>query len=57
MKTQKHEEAIFDFTKAIEADPENGNAYAHRGNAYYQLNKHGESNYDYSKALEISGGS
>ena len=55
MKLQKWHEAVFDFSKAIENNPEDSSAYAHRGYAYYQLNKHGEANYDYSKSLEYGG--
>jgi tetratricopeptide (TPR) repeat protein len=45
--------AISQFTKAIEADPENAQAYSDRGNAYGAQGQYAKAIADLNKALEI----
>jgi tetratricopeptide (TPR) repeat protein len=48
-----YEEAINNFTKAIELDPKDASVYNNRGNAYANLNKYEEALNDYNKAIEL----
>ena len=47
------EEAIRDYNKAIELDPNNVDAYGNRGDAYVKLGKYEEAIRDYNKAIEL----
>ena len=46
--------AIEDFTKAIQINPDDADAYFHRGNAFYQLGDKPEAIEDYSRAIQIN---
>lgn len=48
------EQAIIDFDRAIELDPEYARAYASRGSAYRKLEKYEQAMGDYNRALEIN---
>ena len=50
----KYEEAISDFTKAIELNQEYAYAYNNRGYAYYNLGKNEEAISDLTKAIELN---
>ena len=50
---KKYNEAIADYSKAIEIKPNKDQAYYNRGIAYYILEKYNEAIADYSKAIEI----
>jgi Flp pilus assembly protein TadD len=45
--------AIDDFTKVIELDPKNSQAYYYRGLAFFDLNKMNEAELDFIKASEL----
>ena len=47
------EVAIEDFSKAIELDPKNADAYHNRGNVYAKELRYQEAILDYSKAIEL----
>jgi Tfp pilus assembly protein PilF len=47
------DQAIDDFTKALEIDPKGADAYYFRGIAYANKNQHDQAISDYNKALEI----
>jgi len=49
----KLQEAISDYTLAIELLPDNRSAYYNRGGAYFDLKNYSEALYNFSKALEI----
>jgi len=48
-----HDEAIKEYTKSIELNPNNALAYYHRGIAYDELGEYEEVIADYTKAIEI----
>jgi tetratricopeptide (TPR) repeat protein len=48
------DEAIAEFTKAIELSPKDARIYNDRGWAYYKLNRFPEATEDFSKAIEIA---
>ncbi|WP_235318134.1 tetratricopeptide repeat protein [Porphyromonas gulae] len=48
-----YEEAIKDYSKAIELDGKFVDAYYNRGNAYYKKGSYDEAIKDYSKAIEL----
>src|SRR5205085_10755161 len=50
----KYEEAIKEFTTAIEANPKSAKAYLNRGTAYRALQKYDEAMADFAKAIEIA---
>ena len=47
------ENAIINFTKAIELKPDYAEAYYNRGNAYVKLQQYGKAIYDFNKAIEL----
>lgn len=49
-----YDEAIAEFTKAIQLSPKDARIYHDRGWAYYKLNKFPEAIEDFSKAIEIA---
>ena len=49
----RHEEAIADYDKALQIDPQLAAAHYNRGNAQGALNRHEEAIADYDKALQI----
>ena len=50
----KYEEAIKDYDKAIELDPDYSDAYNNRGLAKYYLDKYGEAIKDFNKVIELT---
>ena len=46
--------AIEDFTKAIQINPDDGDAYFYRGNAFYELGDKPEAIEDYTQAIKIN---
>lgn len=50
------DEAITEYTKAIQADPNSAEAYYFRAGAYYQKNNLDQAISDYTKAIEIDPG-
>ncbi len=48
-----YDDAILNFTKAIELDSNYTRAYSNRGNAYYNQNKYEEAIVNYTKAIEL----
>ena len=53
LSIKKYEEAIADYTKAIELDPKDADAYYNRGGAYKALGKTKEAEADFAKAKEL----
>ena len=49
-----YDEAIAEFTKAIQLSPKDARIYNDRGWAYYKLNRFPEATEDFSKAIEIA---
>jgi tetratricopeptide (TPR) repeat protein len=49
-----NDRAIADYSKAIELNQQNANAYFDRGNAYLGKNDHDRAIVDYSKAIELN---
>jgi tetratricopeptide (TPR) repeat protein len=47
-------EAIKDFNKAIELNPEDANAYFNRGGAYRDTGNYGQAVKDFTRAIELS---
>jgi len=56
MNQQRNEEALADFSKAIEFKPGYYKAYSNRGVIYNNLQRYPEAIADYSKAIEINPG-
>ena len=52
-KLDDQKQAITDYTKAIEVDPDYAVAYFYRGLAYADLDKYGQAITDYTKAIEL----
>ncbi|MSR49557.1 MAG: tetratricopeptide repeat protein, partial [Gemmataceae bacterium] len=52
-KQQKFSEAIDDFTKTIELDPNHADAYENRGAAYEALGKNQEGDAEFAKGKEL----
>jgi len=53
-KLNRHEEAIRDYSKAIELDPKDAGAYYNRGTAFSKLSKHEDAIKDFNKAIELN---
>jgi tetratricopeptide (TPR) repeat protein len=49
----QYDQAISEFTKAIEIDPRNASAYSSRGNAYGEKGQYDQAISDYNKAIGI----
>jgi len=49
----RHEEALADFNRAIELDPENGWAIVSRGETYRSMGRHEEALADFNRAIEL----
>jgi tetratricopeptide (TPR) repeat protein len=52
-KKGQHDNAIFNFNKAIEIDPKYANAYNNRGRAYYFKKEYDKSWQDVKKAQNL----
>lgn len=52
-KKKEYDKAVEEFTKAIEAEPQDAKNYFNRATAYRGLNKFTEAFADYSKAIEL----
>lgn len=52
-KKGKYDEAISEFTKAIELEPELAQLYYNRGNAYTKKGSYDEAILDYTRAVEL----
>jgi tetratricopeptide (TPR) repeat protein len=52
-KQEKYKEAIRDYTKAIEADPNLADAYYNRGYVYIEMRKYKKAIADLDKAIEL----
>src|ERR1051325_11031464 len=50
---KQYDQAIAEFTKAIQANPKQSSFFANRGYAYFRLNKLTEATDDFSKAIEL----
>lgn len=50
----KYEEAIVEFTKVIEIDAKNAEAYLGRANAYLELAQYEEAKLDYQQVIELN---
>lgn len=48
-----YDDAVLDYSCAIQLDPENPEYYNSRGSSYYWLQRDAEANADYSKVLEL----
>jgi tetratricopeptide (TPR) repeat protein len=53
-KQEKYKEAVLDYTKAIETDPNYANAYYNRGYVYIEMKKYKLAISDLDKAIEIN---
>jgi tetratricopeptide (TPR) repeat protein len=55
MRQEQHDQAIADFSKALEIDPEyaNGLNYMNRGNAYLQKGDKERARKDLERAVEL----
>ena len=53
VELEKYQEAIENFNKAIELDPNSAAFYSARGLVYVELGKHQEAINDYNKAIEL----
>ena len=53
MKEARYDEAISDFTRAIEINPKHGDAYYSRGIVYYYKKDYPKSLDDFNKAQEL----
>jgi PGF-CTERM protein len=49
----EYDSAIADYNKAIEFDPNEGNAYNNRGNTYQDLQQYDSAIEDYNRAIEL----
>ena len=54
IKRKKHDIAILKYTKIIEKEPNNYQAYKERGNAYYRKKLYHLAIADYTKAIELN---
>ena len=48
------DQAIKDYTKAIELDPRDTHAYYNRGNTYYKKGQYDQAIKEYTKAIELN---
>jgi tetratricopeptide (TPR) repeat protein len=53
-KLNKYAEAISNYDKAIEINPNNADYYYNRGNSYYYLKNYNEAILNYNKAIRIN---
>jgi tetratricopeptide (TPR) repeat protein len=51
---RNYDQAIEDYSKAIELNPQYADAYSNRGNAYYDKRNYDQAIEDYSKAIELN---
>ena len=51
---EQHQQAIEDFSKAIEMKPEYAAAYNNRGNAYYALDQYEQAEADFNQSLQVN---
>ncbi len=49
-----YDQAIEDYTKSLEINPKNADAFLNRGNAYYDKGKYDQAMADYNKVLEVN---
>ena len=56
LKKNEYEQAIFNYTKAIETAPKMAKAYYNRGNAYIAKGQYDRAISDYNKAIDINPG-
>ncbi len=54
VRQQQYNQAIADYTRAIELDPRNAMAYNNRGHIYSNLGQHNQAIADYTHAIELS---
>ena len=54
MELEKYDEAIADFSKAIELNPDFMGTYYNRGSVYIKLGKYAEACADFTKFIEIN---
>ena len=54
IESKKYDQAIVDYTKAIELNPKLAGAYSNRGFAYFMSNQHQKAVADCSKAIELN---
>jgi serine/threonine protein kinase len=52
-KQKDYDSAVQNYSKAIELNPRDANAYSSRGNAYYMKGDHDQAFADYNKALAL----
>merc|ERR1711920_139774 len=50
---QQYDEAISDFSAAIETEPDNASIHFNRGNARFRLEQHEDALVDYSEAIRL----
>jgi tetratricopeptide (TPR) repeat protein len=50
---KRHEEAIADFTRAVELDPSNARAFGNRGATYGRMERYEEGIADFTRAVEL----
>ncbi|MER3447202.1 MAG: hypothetical protein C4291_10325 [Candidatus Dadabacteria bacterium] len=53
-KDAQYDQAIYNYTKAIEANPRDAQAYYHRGVAYYNKGQYDKAIADFNKAIELN---
>ena len=53
-KLEKYDEAILNYNKAIEINPDNADYYYNRGDSYYNLDKYDEAISNYDKAIKLN---
>jgi tetratricopeptide (TPR) repeat protein len=53
LKQGQYQQAISDYSRAIELDPKNAVTYSNRGGGYFELGKYQEAVADHTKAIEL----
>jgi len=53
-KKSRYDQAVNNFTKAIEVNPADAEVYYNRGNAYYNKSQYRKAISDYTKAIELN---